>query len=161
MNSTPINLPKKPWYSGLLAKPTNPCENCTIGSWGACNHLEYGRCKYAEPEKTGLKTFLSGLVLLVSGALAAHPHQIGYLVTIDKGAKELEVYQFDDIYMVDTLVILNFRKIISGFAAEMLADSRHFQIISNSIEFYCEKKRIVGTRKDGSLKFRNLKWQIL
>ncbi|WP_372775624.1 hypothetical protein [Mangrovibacterium sp.] len=156
-NNTPTTRPKKAWFADMLVKQTKPCNTCTVGDWGACYHAEYGKCKYAEPEDTGLKALLSVLVLFLSGALSAHTQQIGYLVTIDKGEKELEIYQFDNINMVDTLVILNFRKINSGFAAEMLADSRHFQIITNSIEFYCEKKRIVGRRKDGSLKLRNLK----
>ena len=157
MNSIPTERPKKPWYSGLLAKKTTPCDTCTVGDWGACHHAEYGRCKYAEPEKTGLKTLLGGILVIISNAIAAQPQQIGYLVTIDKGAKEIEVYKFDNLYPVDTLVILNFRKIASGFAEEMLANSRHFQIITNEIEFYVEKKRIVGRKKNGELKFRNLK----
>jgi hypothetical protein len=107
-----------------------------------------------------MKTFLGGILVLISSALAAQPQQIGYLVTIDKGAKEIEVYRFDNIHMVDTLVILNFRKIASGFAEEMLKDSRHFQIITNEIEFYAQKKRIVGHKKNGELKFRNLKKSI-
>lgn len=149
--------PKKPWYSGLLAKETTPCVTCTVGDWGACHHAEYGRCKYAEPEKTGLKTLLGGILVFISSALTAQPQQIGYLVTIDKGAKEIEIYKFDNLYPVDTLVILNFRKIASGFAEEMLKDSRHFQIITNTIEFYVEKKRIVRRKKNGELIFRNLK----
>jgi hypothetical protein len=153
----PTARPKKTWFDTMLAKRTKPCETCTVGDWGACYHLEYGRCKHAALEKPGLKSFISALAILVSGTIAAQPQEIGYLVTIDKGAREIEVYHLDNIYTVDTLVILNFRKINSGFAAIMLADSRHFQIITNSIEFYCEKKRIVGRKKNGELKFGNLK----
>lgn len=155
-NNQPTPAPK-PWYADMLVKENTPCETCTVGDWGACYHLEYGRCKHAKPEKTGLKTLLSGMMLFIAGALAAQPQQIGYLVTIDKGNKEIEIYKFDNLYPVDTLVILNFRKIASGFAAEMLANSRHFQIITNEIEFYVEKKRIVGRKKNGELKFKNLK----
>lgn len=148
---------KKTWYAAMIAKPATPCDTCTVASWGYCCHAEYGKCRYFEEATGKLKLIIGAIMLLLSGTLAAQTEEIGFHVVIDKpGEKDIEVHQLENFYAIDTLVILNFGLAFTNFSSEaMLADSRHFQIITNNIEFYCEKKRIVGRKKDGTLKFRN------
>lgn len=111
------------------------------------------------------KTVLSGIILLFAATTTvAQQPEIGFLVTIQHldSKQKTEVLRLDDLARVDSVVTKTFSRSIPWFdAEEMLKETTFFEITSERKTLYCEKKRIVGRKKNGELKLRNLKkWRL-
>lgn len=139
---------------------TNHCKNCIAYQGTSC--VSKVPCPV---NSSGAKSILPAIFLMfVASASVCQQPEIGYLVTIQHldTRKQTEVHRLTDLAAVDSLVNRTFSKAISWFdAKEMLEETRFFEIISERKSLYCEKKRIVGRKKNGELKLRNLKrWQL-
>lgn len=146
----------------MLQEQNKHCINCTVGSFNNCPENTKKYCPHRN--STRVENLLTCFVMLLAtmSAVAKEP-QIGYLVTVhDTSIPKIEVHRFDNIAYVDSIVMKTFVRSIPWFeAAEMLKETNFFEIVAENKSLYCEKKRIVGRKKNGELKFRNIKrWRL-
>lgn len=135
---------------------TNICKNCINLVGTSCTSAVV--CP-VQPGRA--KTVITGIILLFAATTAtAQEPEFGYLVTIRHldNKQRTEVLRLDDLAKVDSIVTKTFSRSIPWFdAKEMLNETQFFEIISERKSLYCERKRIVGRKKNGELRLRNLK----
>jgi hypothetical protein len=151
------------WLSEMMAQPANPCHTCTVGSWGACYHLEYGKCKHAEPEKiiSVRKSLVTVIVLLMSAAAFAQPAKVGYWVVTDTKGQRLEIVKTPDMPEVAALAEAQFPGNCFEIEKELYQWPPVFSVDNGRKAFYVELKRITPKGKYRRISKREFKRTIL
>jgi len=90
---------------------------------------------------------------------AKNQSRIAYLVTVSRVTPhKFSVHKFTTPAQVDSVVKWNFGTAMQFFdAGKLLEHTNHFELITDDISIYCEKKNIAGQKHNGELKLKKIR----